>query len=434
MQSKNDCQIDSSLQQSAIGQGRFFYGWWIVLSCAIVSIWAGGIFYSVTAFIDPIVDEFGWSYFLVSLAAALRSVEMGLMAPAMGFLVDRFGPRMVVSSSGLLTGAGFLLLSRTTSLLTFYVAFVVLSIGWSGLGQVTTTTAIAGWFRKRIGLATGIVVAGYGIGGVMVPVNAWLIELYGWQSAMAILGIATWLVVLIPSLLLRHRPEKYGYLPDGERHNRGTEPQKVKLSPSQSEPEYTVKLALAAKVFWIIAFAYMIQFMVTNAVTLHIMPYLLSVSLPLETASLAAMLIPILSVLGRLSFGWLGDLFGQKYLLAISFLLQAVSLVLLLSAQVTSQLVLFLAMFGPAIGGSLVLRSTLIRVQFGRRSFGSIQGLVVAVMTVGGILGPAFAGWVFDVTGSYGIAWIVLAALTVVAGATVLLVRRPRPAAVPDSA
>lgn len=404
-----------------------FYGWWVVASCTLVSVWGGGIFYSFTAFVNPVVEEFGWTYFLVSLAAALRSVEMGAMAPVMGFLVDKFGPRRVVFASGLLTGAGFFLLSRTSSLATFYLSFFVLSVGWSGTGQVTTTTAVASWFRNRIGLATGIVVAGYGIGGALVPIITWLIEQHGWQTSLVVLAGATALIIPLASLALRHHPEQYGYLPDGEHRN--IQSKKTATLSSQPEAEYTVKLALAARAFWIISVAYMIQFTITNAVTLHIMPYLASVSVPRETASVVAMLIPILSVIGRLSFGWLGDVFGQKYLLAISFLLQSLGLAFLYTARDDSQIALFLILFGPAIGGSLVLRPAIIRRQFGRRSFGSIQGLVVAIMTVGGIIGPALAGWVFDVTGSYGIAWVTFAVLTTAAAVIILTVKGTKAAA-----
>lgn len=418
---------DIILRSLIARQRPVFYGWWIVLSCTVISMWGGGIFYSFTAYVNPIVNEFGWTYLLVSLAASLRSVEMGIMAPVMGFLVDRFGSRQVVFFSGLLTGTGFILLSHTNSLATFYLAFFVLSIGWSGTGQVTTTTAIAGWFNRRIGLASGIVIAGYGIGGAMVPALVWLIGSYGWRSSLTLLGIATCLVVPSLALALRHRPEQYGYLPDGERQD--DKHRKALSESTQAEQDYAVRPALRTRAFWIISAVFTIQFSVTNAVTLHIMPYLGSLKIPLETASIVAMAIPILSVTGRLSFGWLGDVFGQKYLLSISFLLQSLGLAFLFTARNEPQVAFFLVFFGPAVGGSLVLRSAIIRKQFGRRAFGSIQGLVVAIMTVGGIIGPALAGWVFDVTGSYGIAWGTFAVLTTAAAVIILTVKATSPAA-----
>ncbi len=105
-------------------KNKVFFGWWIVAASAVISFWAGGIFYGTTAFFRPLVEEFGWSYLSVSLAGSLRSVEIGLLAPVLGLLADRFGPRPVVLLSGIGCGLGFLLLSRVQDLFLFYTAFI----------------------------------------------------------------------------------------------------------------------------------------------------------------------------------------------------------------------------------------------------------------------------------------------------------------------
>lgn len=400
---------------------QLFYGWWIVISCVFISLWAGGIFFGITAFIKPIAEEFTWTYLVISLAASMRSVEMGLLAPLAGFLADRFGPRKVTFVGGLVGGAGLLLLSRTNSLAVFYIAFIVFSMGFSGLGQAVTTTAVANWFHKKIGKATGFALAGYGAGGLLLPLIAWLTIHYGWRLSVIILGLGTLLIVLPLSLLLRHKPEQYGYWSDGEKPNTPLHSGNTGQSALPAEADLSARQALKTKAFWVLAFTFAIQFIVVQAVTLHIMPYGASVHLSDSTSALVAMFIPLSSVAGRLSGGWLGDIFSRSYALVASFLLQSLGLFFLFYGHEAWQLVLFIILFGPAFGSANVLRSAIVRECFGRRAFGSIQGLIITFMAVGGIIGPAFAGFVFDVRGSYQPAWLTFSVATLIGGGVALV-------------
>jgi len=111
---------------------RVFYGWWVVGSCFLVALYVGGvIFYGFTAIFEPIADEFGWSYTQISLAASLRGLEVGLLSPFIGILVDRWGPRKLIFGGAIILGSGFILLSRTGSLGIFYGAFILIAIGVS---------------------------------------------------------------------------------------------------------------------------------------------------------------------------------------------------------------------------------------------------------------------------------------------------------------
>jgi len=106
---------------------KLFYGWYIVGASVIITLYAGGVVvFGFTAVFEPIAEEFSWSYAQVSLASSLRGLEMGLLAPFMGFLVDRYGPRRLILGGSLITFAGFLLLSRVNSLSIFYLSFVLL--------------------------------------------------------------------------------------------------------------------------------------------------------------------------------------------------------------------------------------------------------------------------------------------------------------------
>ncbi len=389
-----------------------------------MALWSGSIHFGMTAFVKPIAEEFGWTYLAISLAASMSSLELGLLAPVTGFLGDRFGPRKVTFLGGLVSGVGLLLLSRTNSLAMFYIAFIILSTGLSGTGQAVTTTAVANWFKKKISQTSGFVLAGYGAGGILVPVIPWLTIQYGWRVSMVVPRLGTLLFILPLSLLLRHKPEQYGYSPDGESSTISAVSPSATRTARSAEVELTAKDAIRTKAFWLLAFAFAIHFMVMQALTLHIMPYGASVHLPEATCALMAMLIPLSTVAGRLLVGWLGDIFNKIRILPLVFFLQSFGLAFLYSGHTVWHLAAFLVLFGPAFGGGVVLRAAIIREYFGRSAFGSIQGLIIGVMTIGGIIGPAFAGWIFDTKGSYQDAWLIFAIAYLSVGVILLTTRR----------
>ncbi|MFC1969115.1 MFS transporter, partial [Chloroflexota bacterium] len=169
---------------------RVFYGWWIVVACFFYSFYiGGGVFYGFTAIFEPIASEFDWSYAQISIAASLRGVEIGLLAPFVGLLVDRWGPRRLMFLGSILAGSGLILLSLVNSLLMFYVAFFVISLGMSTSSSTVLMTGIANWFHKRVSLTAGLTISGFGAGGLLVPVIVGLIDAFDWRTAMVIWGL-----------------------------------------------------------------------------------------------------------------------------------------------------------------------------------------------------------------------------------------------------
>ena len=196
---------------------RIFYGWWVVLATSVIHLWGAGTFYySFTAFFNPIVEEFGWSYAATSFAASIRSVEAGIASPLVGFASDRFGARRLLLMGSVLTGLGFILLSQIHTLWSFYLLFVFLSIGSSLLFPVPGWTAVANWVEKKRGTALVILSGAIGLGGGMIYLANMLINLYGWRMTLVYTGIGAWVIGIPLSLVVRHRPEPYGLVPDGE--------------------------------------------------------------------------------------------------------------------------------------------------------------------------------------------------------------------------
>jgi len=396
---------------------RIFYGWWVVGACFFISLYAGGvIFYGFTAIFEPLVDEFGWSYAQISLAASLRGLEAGLLAPLAGMLVDHWGPRRLLFSGVIIVSLGLILLSRTTSLGMFYGAFVLLGTGMSTCSATVLMTAVANWFRKKISIAMGIMICGYGISGLLVPVIVNLVDMYEWRTTIAILAIGLLAVCLPLSLVVRHKPEQYGYQPDGEAEN--TVVLNNSLTQAETaEADIGTRQALKSRTFWHIALALLCQVTILSTVVTHVMPYLSSIDIPRAKSSLIAMAIPLASIGGRLGLGRLGDRLDKTRVMAVAFAMMCGGLICFAfaSSEATWLLVLFLILFGIGYGGNNTLRGSAIREFFGRRNFGAIHGLVVGITMLGGITGPPLAGWVFDKWGSYQPIWFVFTGLAVAA-------------------
>ena len=394
-----------------------FYGWYIVGASCLISLYvSGSVYLGFTAAFEPITHEFGWSYTQVSLAASLRGLEVGLLVPVAGMLMDRWGPRRLVFGGVALSGLGLMLLSQINSLAMFYACFILISAGVSTATTTLLMAVVANWFRRKVGLAMGLAASGVAFGGLLIPLITSIVDTFGWRQAMIIMGLGMWAIPLPLSLLLRHKPEKYGWLPDGE-------DQRSVFDDDHSRPEVSNEVhvgareALTSRTFWIIAIAFLCQVLPVNAVNTHIMPYLSSIGIPRSTSSFIASALPLLTVVGRVGFGWSGDRVDKKRVTALALALTSLGVLILgfTSAGQTWVIVAFLVVFGLGWGGAVPMLSGLLREYFGRERLGTIIGFAGGVMMVGVIAGAPLAGWVFDQQQDYQLAWFVLAGIVGVA-------------------
>ena len=405
-----------------------FYGWWVVLAASLIHLWvAGTFFYSFTAFFNPLVEEFGWSYAAVSFAASIRSVEGGAISPLVGWAVDRFGARRLLFAGSVLTGTVFVLLSRIQTLTGFYILFVFMSLGVSLLLPIPGWAAVTNWFDKKRGTALGILSAAIGLGGGLIYVINFMISTYGWRTSFVVVGVGMWVIGIPCSLLIRYHPETYGLSPDGAAPAADEEA----ISEKPGEPaakvkkEYSVKDVLRTRVFWSIALVNTVSAGTMHAVTVHVMPYLVSVDLSRNQASLVASLLVMISTVGRFGFGWLSNRMQNRYLLGLGMLSQAIGLFFLLGAKSLGWAVIFVVFFA-AYGGVITLRLTIQAEFFGRRAFGAIQGTLMAVMMAGTFTSPLLTGLCFDAYGNYNLAWIVMACANLAVVPVALKLKPPR--------
>ncbi|MDD5287963.1 MAG: MFS transporter [Dehalococcoidales bacterium] len=420
-------------------RNKIFYGWWITAAASILYFLCGGTFYyGFSVFFNPIRNTFHWTATQTSAAFTLRGLETGVLGPLAGILVDKVGPRKLMVAGWGIVGLGFLLLSRINSLPAFYGTFMLIAVGMSFGTGVVITTALANWFTKKRSRAMAIMFVGPGISGLLAPLFALLIGWTGWRDTLTIIGIGLLLTGVPLSLLFRHKPEQYGYLPDGEN--------KAPVSQTTSKPNFraphkigrpnsssltagfTAKEALRTRAFWLLSFVDFFQQMGASAVMVHIVAYLESVKVTTSIAAVAVTGMTLCSLIGRIGIGFLGDFTDKRYLIALSLGLQTTGLILFSLVGVDKMwiLILFLLTFGPGFGGLMPLRPALQADYFGTKSFGTITGLMSVIATIGGLASPIFAGWIFDSTDSYRLAWQIFAVISLPGIPLVLLTHPPK--------
>ncbi len=418
---------------------RIFYGWWMVTATVIMHFFGSGLFYyGFTVFFNPIRNTFGWTAAITSIAFSLQRLEFGILAPLAGFMVDRIGSRKMLFAGWGIAGLGFLLMSRINSLWTFYGAFIVITTGFSFASDTVINTAIANWFTRKRSRALTLTYLGPGLSGILVPLLALSIGQFGWRETVTFASIALWSICVPLSLLMRHRPSQYGYLPDGENPSSADESTGV-LSPDPSTEGgkqnlgsavegFEVKEALKTRTFWLLASVFFFQQVAESSVMVHIVPYLESVNVPTTIAAITVTGMTLCSLIGRLGLGFLGDFKDKRYLIAIGITLQSLGLFIFSFVSMDNAWLIFpfLLTWGPGFGGTIPLRPALMADYFGTRNFGTIVGLTATVGMLGGLTSPVVAGWAFDITGSYHLVWKIVALFLLPSIPLILLAKSPR--------
>lgn len=407
---------------------KVFYGWWIVLASMINTMLGGAMHsYGFSAFFLPICTEFGWSRAVMSAPIGVSRLEGALLGPVEGYMVDRFGPRKLTLLGAILVGTAFLLMSQMQSLLMFYLTLLFcLGLGHAII-SVSVRVAVVNWFQKRRGLGMGIALAGFNIGAMVVPVIVWLIATHGWRNAALIIGLIMWTVEIPLSLVMRHRPERYGYLPDGVSEQQ----EKAVEAPSKRESaivgqNFTPRQAVRTRTFWLICLAYASRMLTVAAIPIHLIAFVQDLGFSAAVGGSIMAIMGLSALIGRVAVGYLADIIPKRHAFAICMTMLGISLLFLTTAQSVGQLVLWAVLYGPGYGGGSPVMGAMVGDYYGRKYFGTISGLVDIPMAVTTLLGPVFAGYIFDVTGSYRVAFTSFAVVCVIGVLAVILARRPR--------
>ena len=395
-----------------------FYGWRIVGVAFLTHfISVGFLFYSYGAFFTALTAEFGGSRLGVATGMAIINVVNAAFAPLLGRMLDRGSIRNIMCAGAVLMSVGFLLVAGIGELWQFYLVLgSFLALGSAMLGGVAGSTLVANWFSLRRGTALGIATMGISLSGMlMAPLATWLIAWIGWRQTFAFYSVIA-LVLILPAawLVIVNRPEDLGLLPDGERPPPGTPELPEPMIPLAAGDQvidhaphfaWSARGALRERNFWAISMAIAFNFCSSGAILTHIIPHTQDIGLdPLRAASVLSAMAGV-GMFGKLLFGWIVDRVSKRGALWLAIGLQAIGLVLLQRATGYAALLVAGGVFGLGMGGMMPLWGSLIGAAFGRLAFGRVMGLMSPVMVPIQTVGIPFAGWVFDRTGSYDLAF-----------------------------
>jgi MFS family permease len=386
-------------QVNNLVQKKIFHGWFIV-PVAAIGLFMGYvpvIGFSFSVFFKPLSQEFHWSRAEISLGFSLSLLVLSVALPIVGRLVDRFGARKIILPAALLFGLGLASFYFLRALWQFYAIYIFLGIVGSGTAAVPYYKVISHWFDKRRGLALGLTMGGAGIGFFVMPSLSYaLIATVGWRTAYVLIGIAV-IVVTIPvvGLFLKERPQTMGLLPDGELLDQ------LRADAHEKGSGITGGEAWRSATFWVMCTALFLVSVSLNGCLIHLVPLLTDRGISPQSAALAASLLGGATLLGRVGTGFLLDRFFATNV-AVCFFGVAGLGIFMLWAGVSGPLTFVAAaLLGVGIGAEGDIMAYLVSRYFGLRAFGEIYAYVLAIYTLGAVVGPLLMGISFDSSGSY---------------------------------
>jgi MFS family permease len=261
----------------------------------------------------------------------------------------------------------------------------------------------------------GITASGVALGGILIPFVTAIVDNYGWRNSVFMIGLGAWLIPMPLSLILRHKPEKYGYTPYGDKPEISGD-KNLKVFKKRLVPSVGIKEALLTRDFWVLSIGCLGIMMATNAVLTHIMPFFSNIGIERSTSRFFISAIPLVGIIGRIGFGWVGDRIDKVKIATLALTLNSLG-ILSLFFMTKDRLwlsIFFISLFGIGWGGFVPMQSGLVIKFFGRDHMGAIIGFINSIMMIGMITGAPFAGWIYDMQGSYETAWSIMGSILMV--------------------
>ncbi len=405
-----------------------FYGW-VIVGLAFLVLVLYEIEYVFGIFMDPLIDQFGWSReamgWTVSIAYGL-SIFMGIY---WGKFLDKHGPRKVLAIACGVGGLGLFLSGFISQLWQLYLTFGVMwGIGWSACFLIPNAV-VRKWFVRRAGLALGIAVCGIALGWpVLFPLVEHLIASGSWQHAFQVLGIIVWVIGAVVVAFIKPSPESIGSYPDGEKTVARTG-----KSGSLEGEEWTAGKAVRTRGFWMTWLSVFCLITALTMIIFHAPSYAKAQGLESMAVAFIFGMMGLLSVLGRIGSGRLGDhlitrgvpaVHARRYMYATSGLLMGIGAIIMLQVDSTSLLWVWAVVFGIGYGFHVPQLAAVIGDLFGRKNIGFILSLGGTAAGLAGIIGPPLAGRIYDIQGSYALAFQIAAGICFLAIIFSLLIKR----------
>lgn len=414
-------QNDESQEKKDSNKKQLFYGWKIVAASFLICLIAYGIQYSFGVFFKPIQQEFSWSRALVSGIVSVYWIGHGAFSILMGWLADKYGPRWIVTAAGSIAGLALLLVGHVQAAWQLYLFYgVIFSLGISAIWTVLISV-VSRWFVQKRGMALGLIAAGTGTGTVVMPIlSRYLISAYDWRTTYTIWGVVIWLFIITVATFLRRDPESMGLKPYG------WEPEKP--SSAGRVMVITFGAAIRQRALWVLAAMHLFTSVGLQMLMTHVVNYATDVGVaPMMAASFVSF-IGGFGIAGRILVGGASDRIGARRAFVICALANMVAMFWL--TQITSSWAFYLfgVFFGFFYGGWIPMFPALAAELFGTSHLATIYGIVTLASGVGGVIGPFMAGYLFDLTNSYMLAFSLGAAAMFLAAVSSLLLKRRGPA------
>ncbi len=418
---------------------KIFLGWWINIVSSIVSSICGGLTYGATLLFKPIAADLGLDRTGASVASGIGTLINGPVFTLGGFLTDKYGPKWVVFSGTCIASIGMILLSFVHSAWQYYIVWgFMISAGVTFSMSIALDTMMTNWFVHKRGLAFSV---RFGIIGgtsaAILPLLSWMIQSQGWRHTVLIWGFVA--IACIPILLVfvkPKRPEYYGLLPDGAKLQSGLSSGAEELLVSVTEyaakieePEFTFKQATRTTSYWLITLSWLFMSVIQVGFSLHLVPFLTDRGIsPIAAGGMVA-LLTFFTIPSRILGGLVADRVKKehiRFLMVGSLVLAAAGIISIILNPTVAGIYVLLILYGFGFGAYVPLDILLRGRYFGRKVYGRVQGLSTIISAPFAFLSPIFAGWVYDTTGKYNIAFILFASLAVIGAIIMCFARVPK--------
>lgn len=407
---------------------RYFYGWNIVGTSFLASLSNAEQNSSILGlFFRPLNAEFGWSRTSIAGVQSFTRILEGLIATIIGPILDRHGPRRLMFFGGLVAGLAFVSLSRVDSLWQFYLLRGgLMAVGFGMAGGLVPHTAISNWFVRRRGRAIAIGHMGSHLGNtITAPLTVLLLaSAWGWQGTFLIFGFLTWIVIPVPALLfMRRRPEDMGLYPDGippeqsqENSSDAEDESPGHLSSvNNSEPVWTRSEVIRTPSFWFLVVSFSVATLSLQGINISLGPYIQDLGYGSAMLAIVMGSRTMTQLVISPIWGLAAEHAELPIIRVLPFVLQGLSCVFfLLAAQVGF---LWLAVLFYALGnaGARIVQGVLWAGYFGRLSLGTVRSTASPINAAVAAAGPLFMNMIFDITGSYRLAYLIFIAFYTVA-------------------
>lgn len=415
-----------------VSGSRRFYGWISLTMAGLVMFLFMGIFFlSFGIFLPILCKEFGWSRSAVSGAFAVAMVMGGILGPFAGMFIAKYGPRRSIIVGNILFAIGFLVLAFQKELWHFYAGFgVLIGLGYSFGGFLPAITIANNWFVRKRAMAMSIVNSSGGIGGlVLAPAIMGIVDSLGWRSAYLILSaIVVVLMVVVPGIFIRNKPEDLGQVPDGVA---ASEPAEADSSAPRrklySTPvDFTLGEAMRTRALWLFIFVTVVIMFTMNMLVTHQVAFLETLGIAGIVAATAVGIFSGMQVVGSVAIGISGLRYNLWPLTIVCLVIATIGMALILVSKSLSMVLLYNIVFGIGIGGFFTCGIAIWSSYFGRTNYPKIVGIGIPFATILGGTGPLLAGAMYDKTGSYMIPFSIAVLALLVSVVCVILAPPPR--------